>query len=347
MDRFKQVTKNLRKDRQKTELNTRRIQSNFPNIERKLDTLAGDDSYLLEFPLSGHRHHATITLRVRPDNCCDCDPGAQTVKRDAITSFHDPSGITNDGIARPIIYDEPLNQTGTTFHYGYNSPFFTPFYHEFVPIGGYSLNPEGGIVIPVNGMYAVLFKNIFEMTTSPDTYVTVSIRESLIDQPISEAEVLSQRIYSVAKGNLPLVQLGALSKQILQYAFCTPLHRGATVSVWIQSNAPFIYLEPGYWGGGPRIDRDSLRVTLMGLGYGILIGKVYDQNTGLPIEGATVSFTMGFSGSTTTDENGMYIFEDLTPGPYSITASKSGYTSMTRDVEVVFNEVASLDFNLS
>jgi hypothetical protein len=337
MDTFKQVAKSLRKDREETALNTRRIQANLPSIERKLDEISGEQPYRLEFPLSRHKHHVSLNLKMRPDNCCDCEPGATTVKRDAIayfTSFNPPS----DGEMHPIIFSEPLQQTGTIFNYGYSSPFFHPIYQVFHTFGGYIINPAGGVQVPVDGMYSVQFRNNISLQTFPDTYMTLAI--------LQNGESISQKTYTVAGGNLPLHELGTFGRAYFQYAFCIPLHEGDTVGPGVRTNAPFIDFEPGYWIGSPRIE-DSTRITLMGLGFGTLIGLVYDQNTGLPISGATVSFTMGFGGSTTTLSNGRYEFLELTPGFYSVTASKAGYTSMTRDIEVLFDEVVSLDFNLS
>lgn len=337
MDRFKQVNKSLRKDRKETELNTRRIQANLPSVERKLDTIAGEQPYRLEFPLSAHKHHVRLDLRVRPDNCCDCDPGAQAQQRDAFGFFNwNDYYPTANGEKQLVRFTEPLQQTGTTFHYGYQSPFFTPFYHDFLPIAGYSIDPvTQGVVIPIDGIYAVLFTNIITTVTNGTSYMVLSINQN--------GESISQRTYTVASGTLPL---GTSSRRYYQYAFCVPLRKDDIVQPGIQADMIFIEAEPGFGAGGASIE-NTTRYTLMGLGFGVLIGLVYDQSTGLPISGATVSYTMGFGGSTTTNSDGRYEFFEITPGPYSVTASKSGYVSMTRDVTVPFDDIASLDFNLS
>ena len=329
MDKFKQLGKSLRKDKDDTEQNTRRVQANFPLIERKLDLIAGDSSYRMEFPVTNRNHAIHLNLRVKPDNCCDCVPGGQTVVRDAVGYWDLNIFGTGDGIERPAIYTEPLVQTGTNFNYGYSSPFFYPSYQAFPYIAGYTINPAGGIVVPVDGMYAVLFKVGITLSTDSNSALILSIKQNGI--------VISRKVYSAEKMNIT-----SGFKAYYQYAFCVPLHAGDTVSAWIQASA--LSFDAG--GGYGNID-NSTRIALLGLGFGILIGFVKDNITGAPILNAVVSYTIGFGGSTTTGPNGDYIFEELTPGPYSVTASMAGYVSMTRDVTVVFNEVAELDFNLS
>jgi hypothetical protein len=340
MDRFKQIGKSLRKDRAQTELNTRRIQANYPLVERKLDNLAGDDSYRLEFPVSGHDHTVSLNLRLRPDNCCDCEPGAQTVKRDAIgymsTNFPDPNWYTTNfgsvptGEMQQAIYIPILVQTGTTFNFGYRAGIWAPLYQEYPYFGGYEIVPEGGIMVPVDGMYAVMFRQEIGIYTDRDSYLVTAI--------LQNGESISQKTYSVAKGNLGLGNLHG--KVYYQYAFCVPLHAGDVVGAGLKSNAISWSIR------GERGTANSTRIVLLGLGFGVLIGKVFDQVTGLPISGATVSYTIGFGGSTTTNENGMYEFTELTPGPYSVTVTKSGYISMTRDIQVLFDDIVNLDFNL-
>jgi hypothetical protein len=67
---------------------------------------------------------------------------------------------------------------------------------------------------------------------------------------------------------------------------------------------------------------------------GTLQGTVTDSATGLPISGATVSAVGAGSYNTTTDASGFYQLTVL-EGNYSVTASKTGYTSQTASGVVV------------
>lgn len=342
MDRFKQLGKAIRKDQDRSALNSRRIQKNFPLVERKLDTLSGDSTFVMEFPVTDRKHSISLNLRVKPDNCCECEPGGQTVVRDCIAymspSFPNPGwdisnfGSIPTGEMQEAIYIAPLIQTGTNFNYGYNSPFFYPIYQQFPYIAGYELTPDGGIKVPTDGMYALMFRNLIEIKTDESTFLTTAV--------LQNDEVISRKIYSVAKGNLRNTGIGTDTRTYFQYASCVPLHKDDIVRAGLQSNAP-------YWRvyGGVTTD-NSFRVVLLGLGYGTLVGTVKDLATGLPVSSATVSYSIGFGGSTVTDENGVYEFDQLTPGPYSITVSHSGYITQTRDVNVLFDDIAVLDFDL-
>ena len=58
-----------------------------------------------------------------------------------------------------------------------------------------------------------------------------------------------------------------------------------------------------------------------------LYGVVTDAQTGYPIEGVRVEIAGVFI---YTDSSGNYGFIGLTPGSYTITFSKAGYTTLTR-----------------
>lgn len=62
-------------------------------------------------------------------------------------------------------------------------------------------------------------------------------------------------------------------------------------------------------------------------------GTVKDATTGSPIAGASVAVAPG-NNSTTTDADGVYRLGGLTNGSYSLTISRSGYTSTTQAVTV-------------
>ncbi len=87
---------------------------------------------------------------------------------------------------------------------------------------------------------------------------------------------------------------------------------------------------------GLAIHEESELVTILGGGSGnrgLLTGYVSDATTGGNLVGATVSITGPESHETITDENGLYVFDNLLHGTYQITATLSGYISLTRTVE--------------
>jgi len=65
---------------------------------------------------------------------------------------------------------------------------------------------------------------------------------------------------------------------------------------------------------------------------GTLVGTVTDASTGALLSGVTVLMTGG--PSATTAANGTYSFNDCTAGTYTVTYSKTGYTSQTKSVTV-------------
>lgn len=370
MDRFKQMGKGLYKDQQESSQNTRRAQANFPLIERKLDLVMADSSFLMEVPITSYSHSVNLDLRIHPDNCCDCLPGAATRGREATGYSIEfvPSGVSAfdaDGIDYPAKLLDPLDQTGTNFNYGYGGPFFYTTYQQFDFFGGYEINPSGGIVVPTDGIYTVMFRDVAGGFAVQGSEVVASIQRMPADKP-NQWEHISRKVYSTDRNTLcwhndvqpasgswpyfcgegdflpgPDLFFGGLYVRV--YAYCIPLNKGDTVDGWLQAtNVPA-------WSPGTRgLTRDpvdEITVTLMGLGFGTLVGTVTDVSNS-PILGATVSYSLGNGGTTQTDEFGVYSFFDVTPGTYSITASKIGYITQSRDVTVIFNKVASLDFDL-
>jgi hypothetical protein len=79
---------------------------------------------------------------------------------------------------------------------------------------------------------------------------------------------------------------------------------------------------------------------------GSIAGTVTDASTSAAISGATVAISGG--ASTTTDGTGHYSFSNLAPTSYSLTASKSGYTtSAPANVTVTAGNTTTQDFSLS
>jgi outer membrane receptor protein involved in Fe transport len=75
-----------------------------------------------------------------------------------------------------------------------------------------------------------------------------------------------------------------------------------------------------------------------------ITGKVYDRNTGEPLEGVYVLY--GKSLGTTTDENGSYTIKTET-GKLNITFQFVGYETITRDITVTDNQFVELDIGLT
>ena len=78
---------------------------------------------------------------------------------------------------------------------------------------------------------------------------------------------------------------------------------------------------------------------------GSIAGTVSDGEN-KAIEGTTVKIE-GTSYQATTGSDGSYTLADVEVGTYSVTASKQGYTSETKDVTVIEDDTVTLDFALS
>lgn len=64
-----------------------------------------------------------------------------------------------------------------------------------------------------------------------------------------------------------------------------------------------------------------------------LTGQVVDASTQEAVSGAQVTL-QGEDQEATTDENGSFTFESLSPGSYTITASAEGYQDWEQEVEI-------------
>ena len=79
---------------------------------------------------------------------------------------------------------------------------------------------------------------------------------------------------------------------------------------------------------------------------GSLEGTVTDASSGDPIAGATVEIT-DLAVSTTTDENGHYVFSSVPTGDYTVTAKKFGYEDGSASVTINEDETTTQDFALT
>jgi hypothetical protein len=77
---------------------------------------------------------------------------------------------------------------------------------------------------------------------------------------------------------------------------------------------------------------------------GSIGGVVSDARTGLPVAGATVSYT---GGQAVTDSTGAYLLDNPGEGTFDVTADATGYTSQTRSVVVGAGQAASQSFALA
>ncbi|NQU68655.1 MAG: carboxypeptidase regulatory-like domain-containing protein [Candidatus Marinimicrobia bacterium] len=88
-------------------------------------------------------------------------------------------------------------------------------------------------------------------------------------------------------------------------------------------------------------------------GEGTLTGTVGDSNSGQPIEYAWITLigesdSSGFYWLTTsTSEEGTYLFENLADGNYTLTASAQGYVESDESISLVDGQSLTLDFSLT
>ncbi|MDZ7361278.1 MAG: N-acetylmuramoyl-L-alanine amidase [candidate division KSB1 bacterium] len=68
---------------------------------------------------------------------------------------------------------------------------------------------------------------------------------------------------------------------------------------------------------------------------GALVGIVSNSNTGAPLDGITVTLNPGHRTYTTDNwKNGLYVFDGLLPGDYTISISAAGFRDFSRTVKV-------------
>ncbi|MDE6081293.1 MAG: TonB-dependent receptor, partial [Muribaculaceae bacterium] len=90
----------------------------------------------------------------------------------------------------------------------------------------------------------------------------------------------------------------------------------------------------------------SLGTTLFALNATQIKGRVTDAQTGEPIGYATVKL-IGKDKAMATDTAGVFIFDNLAPGDYSVEASFIEYTVQNKKVSLKDGESATVDFTLS
>jgi hypothetical protein len=75
-------------------------------------------------------------------------------------------------------------------------------------------------------------------------------------------------------------------------------------------------------------------------------GRVTDAQTGLPIQGVTITYNGG-SQTAITDQNGVYQLQNIAPGTYNVTASAVNYQKSTQSSTVTSGNTATTNFTLN
>jgi len=80
--------------------------------------------------------------------------------------------------------------------------------------------------------------------------------------------------------------------------------------------------------------------TTLAVPNGAVSGTITSTNDGTGVSGVTVNLTLNETviASTTTDSNGDYTFTNVSPGEYTLTASKIGFWSNSTTVTVNADE---------
>ncbi|MDE5571849.1 MAG: carboxypeptidase-like regulatory domain-containing protein, partial [Prevotella sp.] len=78
---------------------------------------------------------------------------------------------------------------------------------------------------------------------------------------------------------------------------------------------------------------------------GSIKGTVKDASNNAGVEGCLVTLTPT-NRSTTTNVGGTFLFEELENNTYSLTFTKDGYESQTKDLTVTTGKVANVDIQL-
>ena len=80
--------------------------------------------------------------------------------------------------------------------------------------------------------------------------------------------------------------------------------------------------------------------------HGEITGLVTDATTSLPIKAVSVKLNTT-NDTTSTGNDGSFLFKNLSPGEYEIKATKYGYDSIKQNIEVVSAETKQIDFTLN
>lgn len=347
----REISKMLRENK----TNTTRIKKLTPHIERKLDIVSNPYTYKMDFPAT-YANSVFLNLYVKPDNCCECLKGSLPLGGREINAtignyegVPAPSQFTpSDGLDHKGLVTS-AQTLGTQ-----DSPWFAyegyPFFHLTSAADEYFENnrfddfyvSSQTIYTPTTGSYFIKFVPEFWGTSTVTSKITISVKT----RPNSSAEwtTLSSRIYSIENGRFfgqAYDTVGDFHSEEVLYVMCVGIVGGAEIAGFIKADDIYNWYPYGA----------TLKVTLVGMGYGLLTGTVKDSVTKelLPdidvllgdFEGTRVAYT---------DEFGRYVFDLISPGYYCPTAaydSTNNYYSSKRCVTVGIGAITQLDFEVT
>lgn len=162
MDNLRDLGKKLKEGFRESSHNIRRFSENYPMLERTIDKVGPANPYSATFRTTDHPHTVSLDFKVEPYNTeCEVEP-IETVAICQTRCTQYPYGSsTSDGGYYP----------GTEYTMESN-------------IGGFQLDPDYGVIVPLAGIYFVHYtNNVVGVALSPSC-VKASIRHN--DAVISE-----------------------------------------------------------------------------------------------------------------------------------------------------------------
>lgn len=223
MDNLNQLGKRLRKIFADSEFNIRRVSENFPDVHRFVDNVGPTSAYSMEFPTTAHPHTAHLSVHFREIiKPCVIEPPELFVGAEAQCGPFPGSDVT----LAPEIHPAFISQ-----------------------IGGFALNPAGGITVPMSGYYNIHFVN------SP-VGVSVATGSFILAQLRAGGEIIAQQQVVYGAG------LQFVGPTFSLWGVGVFLAAGANVSGWM-TEANIAFWTPsdfcGLFGG------QTLVVTLVGV----------------------------------------------------------------------------------
>lgn len=156
MDNLRDLGKKLKAGFRESSHNVRRYSENFPMLERTVDKIGPANPYKANFKTTDHPHTVFLDFKVEPYNVeCVLEPiETVAVCQTRCTQYPFGSG-TSDGGYYP---GKELTMESN--------------------IGGFQLDPDWGVIVPVAGIYQVHYtNNVVGVALSP-TCVRASIRHN-------------------------------------------------------------------------------------------------------------------------------------------------------------------------
>ena len=223
------------------------------------------------------------------------------------------------------------------------------FQIEGIPPGSHSV-----------GVYAPgFFWHWYEWATSPHGQEDVSG----FTFKLTEAEPGGISGTVTAKGSGAPIAGATVTATLIGFYLGQPLQVNATSDA--KGYYEILHLPTGFYnvsGTAPNYGTDTVEQVRVDPGTvtknvdlalpaapGSLSGTVTDATTTNPIQNATIQAVAGaqVTGTATTDANGHYEIAQIVAGAHSVTASASGYSSLTKTVTIEPAQAKVLDFALS